>query len=175
MKHADKDFSFFTPDTSLHLPYAVIDIKSASDEHFVFSFLGFDEGQTVYSVKNNGIAGKFGIEYHGHGISCSFPVDVTVGCVRDFGVCIENEYDGMGNGTVDLRNYEAPERASLTFTFDKQGHIRADGKFMNKDTGYSSGIVFSFDIDSCYIPDIIKAGDGLFKELYRLQGHNIYF
>ncbi len=159
----------FVIDTQLQLPYNIIDISSAYDEHFVFRFLRFDEGQTEYSVKNRGITGEFGIEYHGRGMDCDFSCDITMESVRDFFLAVESEYDGMGSGTVMLQDYSADNRTMLIFTRDRHGHFRADGKILNKDARYESGLVFAFDFDSGCILDTIRAGGKFFHEMYRLR------
>ena len=168
----DKNSPPFIIDTALQLPCDIIDLKSASDEHFVFRFLKFDEKQTDYSVQKGGVTGQFGIEYHGRGMDCAFSCDITMGNVYDFFHALDDSYDGMDSGgPVTLCNYGADERTLLRFSFPKPGRIRLDGKFMNKDDQYQSGIVFGFDIDQSYIPDIINAAQTFFDEIHRIQGH----
>lgn len=170
----NKDISPFIIDTNLQLPCNIIDLRSTSDEHFVFRFLKFNDGQTDYSVQKGGLTGQFGIEYHGRDLDCEFPCDIAMSNVYEFYHALDDEYDGMGNGTVILQNYGAEERTLVRFNTYKPGHTRVEGRVLNRDTLYQSGIVFGFDIDQSYIPDIIFAAKTFFDEIHRIQGHYIF-
>ncbi len=154
-------------DTALTLPYDILDIEGASDEHFVFRLIRFSDGQTAYSVRNSGIQAEFGIVYHSRGMDCAFACDITTECVRDFMIALENSYDGMGSDTVILQDLSG--RTAVNIVFDHHGHIAVDGKIYNKDDMYSSIIIFAFDADVGCVLDAIAAGDKLFAELYRLR------
>ena len=154
-------------DTALTLPYDLLDIQGASDERFVFRLTRFSDGQTAYSVKRSGIQAEFGIVYHSKGMDCTFACDITTECVRDFLIALENDYDGVGSGTVLLQDYSG--RTWVKITFDRHGHIGAEGKILSKDDMYSSGIVFDFAVDVGCVLDAICAGDKLFGELHRLR------
>ena len=177
MKNKNKDLlsAPFVINTVLELPYTIIDINSASDEHFVFRFLGFDEGQTEYSVRQGGLTGKFGAEYTGSGMNCSFPCDITIGNVHDFLLSLENRYDCLITGDVCLQDYGTQDRTQVSFSFERKDCCTVSGRILNSQCMYRSGIVFSLDIDYSCIPGIIAAGDAFFAELYRLQKHSNYF
>ncbi len=161
-------------DSKLELPVTLIDIENFG-ERFVFRFVSFDKGQTDYSVKNGGITGQFGVKYVGKGMNCDFLCDITIGNVRDFAVSLEDAYDKLNGGKVELSNYGSLDRSCLSFSFDKRGHCEISGRFDNKENMYNSGIRFSFSIDQTFIAGIIHNMDLFFEEIYRLQGHNRFF
>ncbi|MDE6426628.1 MAG: hypothetical protein K2K89_10925 [Ruminococcus sp.] len=160
--------------SKLELPYRLIDIDE-SGEHFIFQFNEFDDKQTDYSIRTGGVTGNFGIIYSGKGMECSFDCDITIGNVRDFAVSLENAYDHLDTRKAVLENYGSLNRSCLSVTFDNKGHCSITGNFLNKDNFYKTGIIFSFSLDQTYIADIIVKMDIFFKELYRIQGHNIYY
>ncbi len=161
-------------DSKLELPYPLIDVENFG-EHFVFQFVSFDKGQTVYSIENGGVTGQFGIKYVGKGMNCGFLCDITIGNVRDFAVALEDAYDKLNGEKVELLNYGSLDRSYLSFSLDKRGCCEISGRFDNKENMYNSGIHFSFTIDQTFIVSTLHNMDYFLEEIYRLQGHNRYF
>lgn len=163
--------------SNLELPYMLIDIKEGN-EQFTLYFKSFDEHQSVYSINAGGVTGVFEVAYSCLGMDCRFECDITMGNLYSFYLQLENVYECLP-GIVPfatLENYGSLEHTNLTFKFDKLGHVKVNGRFMNKEAHYNSGIVFDVSIDAFYnITYIINSLKYFFEEIKRIQGHSNFY
>ena len=173
----DKDFKEVDIKSNLELPYTLICIKEGSTQ-FDLYFKAFDEHQNEYTINAGGVTGTFEIAYSCLGMDCRFECDITMGNLYSFYLQLENVYECLPGivPIATLENYGSLERSNLTFTFDKKGHVQVNGRFMNKDTQYSSGILFDVTMDAFYnITYIINTLKSFFEELKRIQGHSNFY
>lgn len=173
----DKDFKEVEIKSNLELPYTLICIKEGSTQ-FGLYFKSFDEHQNEYTINAGGVTGTFEIAYSCLGMDCRFECDITMGNLYSFYLQLENVYECLPGivPIATLENYGSLERSNLTFTFDKKGHVQVNGRFMNKDTQYCSGILFDVSMDAFYnITNMINALKYFFEELKRIQGHSNFY
>lgn len=173
----DKDFKDVEIKSNLELPYRLIYIKEGSTE-FGLYFKSFDEHQSEYSINAGGVTGTFEVAYSCLGMDCRFECDITMGNLYSFYLQLENVYECLPRVVpiATLENYGSLERTNLTFKLDKKGHVQVNGRFMNKDANYSSGIQFDVSMDAFYnITYIINALKRFFEELKRIQGHSNFY
>ena len=171
LNNSDKDIN-----SILKLPYKLIDISDGT-ERFVLSFKEFDKGQTGHSIKKGGVTGSFEVTYRCSGIDSRFECDVTVGNLYYFYIELENVYEclpGTEPAAV-LTNYGTTDRTDMTFRFDGAGHCQVSGRFMDKENGYKSGVIFDICMDVSYIYDILGSLKEFFDELKRIQGHGSFY
>ena len=155
----------------------LISIKEG-DEQFALYFKSFDEQQSEHSIKTGGVTGVFEISYSCPGMDCRFECDITMGNLYSFYLQLDNVYECLPGivPIATLDNYGSSEHTNLTFEFDKKGHVRVTGRFMNKDTHYNSGILFDITMDTFYnITNMINTLRSFFDELKRIQGHSNFY
>ena len=173
----DKEFKTVEIKRNLELPYELIRINEGSGQ-FGLYFKSFDENQSEYSISAGGVTGKFEVEYNCLGMDCKFECDITMGNLYSFYLQLENVYECLPGivPIATLENYGSLDRSNLTFKFDKMGHVQVNGRFMNKDAHYSSGILFDVTMDAFYnITYIINTLKSFFEELKRIQGHSNFY
>ncbi len=163
-------------DSNLELPYKLIDLHEEGEE-FSLSFKDFDSDQSNHSIEKFGVTGTFEVTYCSGGINSQFECDMTIGNLYDFYIQLENVYECLPGiePIATLENYGSLNRASMTFNFDKKGHVIINGKFMDSKNEYKSGIIFEKEIDTVYITEILTSLNIFFEELKRIQGHGKFY
>ena len=163
--------------SDLELPYELIYIKEGNKQ-FGLYFKSFDKHQSEYSISVGGVTGTFEVAYSCLGMDCRFECDITMGNLYSFYLQLENVYECLPGivPIATLENYGSLDRTNLTFKFDKMGHVQINGRFMNKDAHYNSGILFDISMDAFYnITYMIKTLKTFFDELKRIQGHSTFY
>ena len=91
---------------------------------------------------------EFRVRYICPGMDCLFACDLTDENVRGFEYALDDILDGISayNEAV-LVNYGTEQRSLLSVSPAGRGIWSVNGRFLNKQNNYASGISFSFEAD----------------------------
>ena len=154
------------------LPYPLMDMQSGG-EHFRFLCTKIvPEYRTPEAAQPTDFYCKFGVEYAGRGMHACFGCDITAGNVYAFYHALDDLYDGLStSGTAQLINYGTLTRTSVSVRFDKRGGCVLEGRFLNADSSYQSGLQISMQLDQSHISDAVCTMQHFFRTLAEVQGH----
>lgn len=161
-------------ESDISLPFDLININY-NNINFSFYFSEFDKYQTDSSIQMGGVTGKFGINYIDDGIHAYFKCDVTIGNVFCFYKKLVSCYEIL-NGSAILSDY-SNENTFLKIEFDKTGHCKVNGSFVNKNhfNNIKSKIEFEFNLDQTYLFDNILNMKYFFRIIEEIQNNSIFY